>query len=231
MGRAINTAAQKGSHITALAIARQAGWTGTFLYRDRDQLALVHAAELEPAERDRAWGGCRTSIQPDLANAQARTIRLPARIRQLESRLFQEQGEPAWRESGVGAPTDIEELQRTITRLEQRTVELTEAVQESPADLAAAREANRELTRPSTSVESSRDQDAPAHADDGWCAEVGPSRNCSPARGKGLRETVRGMTPAGWEAFTPAPPPPLNSHEHMCHTRAPIMARNDRGAV
>ncbi|MFE2685184.1 hypothetical protein [Streptomyces mirabilis] len=58
-----------------------------------------------------------------------------------------ELGEQAWRESGLGAPTDIEELQRTITRLEQRDVELTEALDESQADLAAAREANRELPR------------------------------------------------------------------------------------
>ena len=33
------------------------------------------------------------------------------------------------------------------TRLEQRNVELTETLEESQADLAAAREANRELTR------------------------------------------------------------------------------------
>ncbi|MER5473573.1 hypothetical protein [Streptomyces sp. NPDC002685] len=61
--------------------------------------------------------------------------------------MSQELGEQAWRESGLGAPTDIEELQRTITRLEQRNVELTEALEESQAELVAAREANRELTR------------------------------------------------------------------------------------
>ncbi|WP_232838878.1 hypothetical protein [Streptomyces geranii] len=44
-------------------------------------------------------------------------------------------------------PIDIEELQRTITRLEQRNLELTETLEESQADLAAAGEANRELTR------------------------------------------------------------------------------------
>lgn len=107
-------------------------------------------AELESAERDPASGASavsRASLQADLANAQARTVRLSARIRQLERRLSQELGEQAWRESGLGAPSDIEKLQRTITRLEQRDVELTEALDESQADLAAAREANRELTR------------------------------------------------------------------------------------
>ncbi|MFF6983571.1 hypothetical protein ACFZAV_39230 [Streptomyces sp. NPDC008343] len=45
--------------------------------------------------------------------------------------MFQELGEQARRESDLGAPTDIEGLRRTITRLEQRTVELTEAMEES----------------------------------------------------------------------------------------------------
>ncbi|MDG9709613.1 DUF6262 family protein [Streptomyces sp. DH10] len=148
--KAINAAAQKGSRITVSGIARQAGVDRTFLYRHRDLLALVHAAELGPAEQDPASGApavSRASLQADLANAQARTVRLSARIQQLEKRLSQELGEQAWRESGLGAPTDIEELQRTITRLEQRNVELAETLEESQADLAAAREANRELTR------------------------------------------------------------------------------------
>ncbi|MFD3549327.1 DUF6262 family protein [Streptomyces sp. NPDC058655] len=148
--KAVNTAAQKGSRITVSGIARQTGVDRTFLYRHRDLLALVHAAELEPAEQDPASGATavsRASLQADLANAQTRTVRLSTRIQQLERRLSQELGQQAWRESGLGAPTDIDELQRTITRLEQRNVELTEALEESQADLMAAREANRELTR------------------------------------------------------------------------------------
>ena len=145
--KAVNAAAQKGSRITVSGIARPAGVDRTFLYRHRDLLALVQAAEPEQAEQDPASGASvsRASLQADLANAQARTVCLSARIQQLERRLSQEL--QAWRESGLGAPTDIEELQRTITRLEQRNVELTEALEESRADLKAAREANRELTR------------------------------------------------------------------------------------
>lgn len=52
-----------------------------------------------------------------------------------------------WRESGLGAPADIDELQRHITRLEQRNVELIALLEEREAELAAARAANRELTK------------------------------------------------------------------------------------
>lgn len=72
---------------------------------------------------------------------------MPAGIGQLEKRLSQALGSHAWQESGLGAPADIEEPQRTITRLEQRTVELASALEERTTELRAAREANRELTR------------------------------------------------------------------------------------
>ncbi len=147
---AVNAAARSGARISVSGIARQAGVDRTFLYRHRDLLALVHAAELEPSTQNpaaRATAVSRASLQADLANAQARNTRLAARVQQLEKRLSSELGEQAWRESGLGTPTDIEELQRKITRLEQRNVELTADLEECQADLLAAREANRELTR------------------------------------------------------------------------------------
>ncbi|MEU9376030.1 DUF6262 family protein [Streptomyces sp. NPDC048255] len=148
--KAVNAATHRGGRISVSGIARQAGVDRTFLYRHRDLLALVHAAEVEPSEQDPASGASavsRASLQVDLANAQARNARLAARIQLLEKRLSSELGEQAWRESGLGVPTDIDELQRSLTRLEQRNVELTSALEESQADLGAAREANRELTR------------------------------------------------------------------------------------
>ncbi|MGW5449340.1 hypothetical protein [Streptomyces asiaticus] len=65
----------------------------------------------------------------------------------MEKRLSQALGSQAWQESGLGAPVDIEELQRKITRLEQHNVELTARLEEVHPDLDAAREANRDLTR------------------------------------------------------------------------------------
>ncbi|MEU9131841.1 DUF6262 family protein [Kitasatospora sp. NPDC048540] len=146
---AIKNATKNGDPISVSAVARQAGVDRAFLYRHRDLLALVHAAELEPASQNPAgrspvsWA----SLQADLANAQARNTRLISRIQQLEHRLSEALGEQAWRESGLGAPADIDELQRKITRLEQANVELAVGLEDARTDLAAARAANRELTR------------------------------------------------------------------------------------
>ncbi|MET7584643.1 DUF6262 family protein [Streptomyces microflavus] len=146
---AIKNAAKNGTSISVSAIAREAGVDRTFLYRHRDLLALVHAAELEPAVHDpaAAWPVSRASLQADLANAQARNARLAARTQQLEKRLSQVLGAQVWQESGLGGPVDVDELQRKITRLEQQTVELTAALEEARSDLDAARAANRDLTR------------------------------------------------------------------------------------
>ncbi|MGP3974438.1 DUF6262 family protein [Streptomyces sp. 8N114] len=146
---ALKAAAQNGTPISVSGIARQAGVDRTFLYRHRDLLALVHAAEFKPAAQDPAGATpvSRASLQADLANAQARNTRLATRIQQLEKRISETLGEQVWRESGLGATADIEELQRRITRLEQDKVDLAGRLEECQADLEAARSANRELTR------------------------------------------------------------------------------------
>jgi len=146
---AIRNAAKNGTPISVSAIAREAGVDRTFLYRHRDLLALVHAAELAPETQDPASASpvSRASLQADLANAQARNARLAARTQQLEKRLSQAMGAQVWQESGLGAPVDVDELQRKITKLEQQNVELTAALEEARSDLDAARAANRDLTR------------------------------------------------------------------------------------
>jgi hypothetical protein len=121
----------------------------TFLYRHRDLLADLHTAGSRSAGAPSApeQAVTQASLQADLANANARAARLSARVRQLEDRLSRRLGNQAWRESGLGTPDDTEELQRTITRLERTNVELDAALDEVRAELAAAREANRDLTR------------------------------------------------------------------------------------
>ena len=67
------------------------------------------------------------------------------RVQQLEKRLSQALGEQAWRESGLGAPADIDTLNQKITHLEQQVIDLRLQLDERDQDLAAARAANREL--------------------------------------------------------------------------------------
>jgi uncharacterized coiled-coil DUF342 family protein len=86
-----------------------------------------------------------SSTDTDLLASQQRAIRLHTRVRQLEQRLSQFLGEQTWRESGLGAPDDIDELKQRINHLEQQAIDLQIQVEERDQDLAAARAANREL--------------------------------------------------------------------------------------
>ena len=51
----------------------------------------------------------------------------------------------AWRESGLGAPADIDALSQKITHLEQHVTDLRLQLERADDDLQAARAANREL--------------------------------------------------------------------------------------
>ncbi|MBT2542913.1 hypothetical protein J7E99_19930 [Streptomyces sp. ISL-44] len=145
----IKQAAKRGDDLSASAIARQAGVDRTFLYRHRDLLELLHTAAATPASTVGTDGAAVTkaSLQADLANALERNTRVNTRVRLLEKKLSEVLGEQVWRESGLGAPEDIDHLKRTITTLEQQVVDLKGQLEEQAADLDAARGANRELTR------------------------------------------------------------------------------------
>jgi chromosome segregation ATPase len=67
------------------------------------------------------------------------------RIQQLEKRLSEVLGDQAWRESGLGAPADIDTLNRRIMHLEQQITDQRLQLEERDEELAAARAANREL--------------------------------------------------------------------------------------
>jgi hypothetical protein len=143
---AIDQAAAAGDRLSAAAIARAAGVDRTFLYRHRDLLEKIHALQADPVP-DEPTGPAVTqaSLQADLLAAHERAARLDARIRQLEQRLSQALGEQTWRESGLGAPTDIDTLHQRISQLEQHNLDLQQQLDERDEDLAAARAANREL--------------------------------------------------------------------------------------
>lgn len=144
--KAINDASGSGGELSVSAIARAASVDRTFLYRHPDLLAQARLAQERPAAAEN--GGpvaSRASLQADLANAQGQIARQAARIRQLEAKLSQMLGEQAWRESGLGAPEDIDKLKRRITELEQEVVGLTCQLEERGEELDAARAANREM--------------------------------------------------------------------------------------
>ncbi|MCZ9345990.1 DUF6262 family protein [Streptomyces sp. TRM76130] len=145
--KALDTALRTGEDITVSSLARAARVDRTFLYRHRDLLQRVHAAANTPFEDGRLAAVSRASLQADLANALERNTRLAARVRQLEKRLSGQLGEQAWRDSGLGAPPDIDQLQRRIATLEQELAEKRGELEERTEELEAARAANRELTR------------------------------------------------------------------------------------
>jgi len=143
---ALDNAIKDGAELSVTSIARAAGVDRTFLYRHRDLLEHIHAAETQPPDGPKIGPRVtRASLQADLLAAQQRCTRMAARTQQLETRLSELLGEQAWRASGLGAPTDIDQLQQRIITLEQQTVELRLQLEERDQDLAAARAANREL--------------------------------------------------------------------------------------
>ena len=87
----------------------------------------------------------RESLHADLLAAHERATRLAAHVQRLERRLSEALGEQAWRQSGLGAPHDLDELQQRIGHHEQQAVDLRLQLQQRDQDLAAARAANREL--------------------------------------------------------------------------------------
>jgi chromosome segregation ATPase len=142
----LDRAATEGSEISASGIARAAGVDRTFLYRHRDLLEKIHTLQTEPTADDGIGPAVtRTSLQADLLASHERGVRLNARIQHLEKRLSETLGEQTWRESGLGAPTDIDALHQRITHLEQQVIDLQQQLAEHDEDLAAARATNREL--------------------------------------------------------------------------------------
>jgi cell division protein FtsB len=143
--QAIAAAAESGQEISASSIARAAGVDRTFLYRHRDLIEQIHVTQTQPPATGTGPAASHASLQADLLNAQQRAARLAARVQQLERRLSDLLGEHAWRESGLGAPPDIDTLKQQNLTLEQQITDLRLQLQERDQDLAAARTANREL--------------------------------------------------------------------------------------
>jgi len=144
--KALNAATTAGTEISVSAIARTAGVDRTFLYRHRDLLAQIHTAQTRTAG-PAGTAASTASLRADLANAHERAARQAVRIRTLEKRLSELLGEHVWRESGLGAPDDVDRLQRRIAELEQRQIALSAELADRDEQLDAARDANRDLIK------------------------------------------------------------------------------------
>ena len=143
---ALADAAAAGDEITVSTIAQRAGVDRTFLYRHRDLLDHLHVLDAQPPNREGgSFAVSRASLESDLLAAQHRGGRLAARVQQLERRLSALMGEQTWRDSGLGAPHDIDQLQQRIALLEAEVADVRIQLDERTQELAAARLANREL--------------------------------------------------------------------------------------
>ena len=144
----LERAGRDGAEISVSAIARAAAVDRSFLYRHRDLLAQIHAADACPSPAGGQAAGpvvTRASLQADLAAAHERALRLTARVRQLEHRLSEALGEQAWHQSGLATPAGPGDLAQQHSELQQQVFDLRLQLEERDQDLAAARSANREL--------------------------------------------------------------------------------------
>ena len=143
---ALDNAITDGAELSVTDIARRAGVDRTFLYRHRDLLERIHTAGSQPPDKPGLGPtATRASLHADLLAAQQRCARMTAHTQQLETRLSEILGEQAWRATGLGAPTYIDQLQQRIATLEQQVVDSRLHLEERDQDLAAALAANREL--------------------------------------------------------------------------------------
>ncbi|MGW2587037.1 DUF6262 family protein [Streptomyces virginiae] len=148
VGQALRDLQASGEEVSVTAVARRAGVDRTFLYRHRDLLTQIHTAEQTPVGGAAVGAAVsRASLMTDLATAHERNARLTGRITLLEQRLSQLMGEQTWRDSGLGAPDSVEQIQKRVVQLEQEKGDLKLKLEEALEDLEASRAANRELTR------------------------------------------------------------------------------------
>jgi hypothetical protein len=129
-----------GPRSKATSIARHSGVDRIFVHRHRDLFERIHAAATQPPDNPVT----RASLRGDLLAARQGCTRMAERTRQLETRLSELFGEQLWRATGLGAPTDIDQLQQRIVTLEQPS-SYDCKLDERDQDLVAARAVNREL--------------------------------------------------------------------------------------
>jgi len=135
----LNAAREAGRDLSLSAIARAAGVDRTFLYRHPDLLTQLHAAQAAPNAERRGRSASDNGVAESRPPERSGPHR-PA-CKRLERKLSELLGESAWRESGLGAPADIDHLQRQVTTLEQQVFGLRAEIEERDQELKAGRAA------------------------------------------------------------------------------------------
>ncbi|MFF3606884.1 hypothetical protein [Streptomyces sp. NPDC002463] len=117
--------------VVSKALARAARIDRSFLHRHRDLHDALHTAAHEPVSPAGTGPAVtRASLQADPVNTDARSVRLAECVHQLEDHLSKALSEESRWTSGLGAPADVADLSSRLTRLEQRNVELSRALEE-----------------------------------------------------------------------------------------------------
>jgi AcrR family transcriptional regulator len=143
--KALDDLGADGHEISVSAVARRAGVHRSLIYRHTDLHAAVLARAAQPDNGSTGPQVSRKSLLADLANLTERNTRMARRITQLERRLSETIGQDTWRESGLGAPPDVDAAQQRAAELEQEVADLRTWLADRGDELAAARTANREL--------------------------------------------------------------------------------------
>jgi Family of unknown function (DUF6262) len=145
--QAITEMRAQAAEITISAVAARARVHRSFIHRHPDlRAAVLTAAEDPPASgQPGASTVSRRSLLADNANLRERNRRLEHHARGLEERLSELLGTQISQRAGLTAPASDAALRDQLETLGQQVLDLRRGLEERDEELAAAREANRQM--------------------------------------------------------------------------------------
>ena len=145
--QAIAEMSAQAAEITISSVATRARVHRSFIHRHPDLRAAVIAAAEDPAATSPSARGTvsRRSLLADTANLRERNRRLEHHAHGLEQRLSELLGTQISQRTGLGVPDTEAALREQAENLRQQILDLRKTVEERDEELAAAREANRQM--------------------------------------------------------------------------------------
>jgi hypothetical protein len=137
----------QAAEITISSVAARARVHRSFIHRHPDLRAAVIAAAENPPTSGPARTATisRRSLLADNANLRERNRRLEHHARSLEEHLSELLGTQISQRTGLGAPPDTAALTEELDQLGQQLLDLRRTLEEREEELAAAREASRQM--------------------------------------------------------------------------------------